>query len=207
MAGAIGRVIRQEPPCQGNRRQPETGTIHVIKLIDTWKLMKLLISSISFRTFQSFGPEPMMGSSWCGTTIGTHHYSRGTASMLLPRSFVASFQTSMPPLSPPWSIGSYWTDVFMVSYASFYYALLTCIIFLCRWRPETQSFHLPCGEMTVTLHDAVMFLSLGIRGHPVIGSAVSKGWHILVEEFLGAPPLARQGEEARCGRVSGMSLC
>jgi hypothetical protein len=91
-----GRVLRQEPPCQGNRRQPETGTIQVIKLIDTCKLMKLLISSISFRTFQSFGPEPMMGSSWCGTTIGIHHCSRGSASTLLPRSFVAAFQTSEP---------------------------------------------------------------------------------------------------------------
>jgi hypothetical protein len=103
--------------------------------------MKLLISSISFRTFQSFGLEPMMGSSWCGMTIGTHHCSKGPASTLLPRSFVVAFLTSVSPLSPPWSIGSYWTDVYMVSYASFYYALLTCIVFLCRsrWRPKTHS--------------------------------------------------------------------
>jgi hypothetical protein len=94
----------------------------------------------------------------------------------------------------------------MVSYASFYYALLTCIVFLCRWRPETHSFHLPCGEMIVMLQDAAMFLSLGIRGHPVIGSAVSEGWRGRVEEFLGAPPPAPQGKEVRRGRVSGVSL-
>jgi hypothetical protein len=28
-----GRVLRQEPPCQGDRRQPETGTILLIKLM------------------------------------------------------------------------------------------------------------------------------------------------------------------------------
>jgi hypothetical protein len=85
----------------------------------------------------------------------------------------------------------------MVCYVSFYYALLTCIVFLCRWRPETHSFHLPCGEMTVTLQDAVMFLGLGIRGRPVIGSAVSEGWCGRVEEFLGAsPPASGRGGEA-----------
>ena len=27
-----------------------------------------------------------------------------------------------------------------------------------RWRPETHNFHLPCGEMTVTLEDVAMIL-------------------------------------------------
>jgi hypothetical protein len=117
------------------------------------------------------------------------------------RSFIAAFQTSMPPLSPPWSIGSYWTDVYMDSYASFYYALLTCIIFLCRWRPKTHSFHLPCGEKTITLQDAAMFLGLGIRGRPMICSAVSEGWRGRVEDFLGAPL------RTMCGsRTGGWSL-
>jgi hypothetical protein len=71
---------------------------------------------------------------------------------------------------------------------------------------KDAQFHLPCGEMTVTLQDAVMFLGLGIRGRPVIGSAVSEGWRGRVEEFLGAPPPTPHGEEARHGRVSGVSL-
>jgi hypothetical protein len=33
-----------------------------------------------------------------------------------------------------------------------------------RWRPQTHSFHLPCGEMTVTLEDVAMILGLLIRG-------------------------------------------
>jgi hypothetical protein len=46
-----------------------------------------------------------------------------------------------------------------------------------RWRPETHSFHLPCGEMTVTLEDVVMILGLPIRGHPVTGCVEPSTWH------------------------------
>ena len=31
-----------------------------------------------------------------------------------------------------------------------------------RWRPKTHIFHLPCGEITVTLEDATMILGLKI---------------------------------------------
>ena len=31
-----------------------------------------------------------------------------------------------------------------------------------RWRPGTHSFHLPCGEITITLEDATMILGLKI---------------------------------------------
>jgi hypothetical protein len=51
-----------------------------------------------------------------------------------------------------------------------------------------------------------MFLGLGIRGCAVIGSVVSEGWSGRVEELLGTPGPAPQGEEARRGRVSGVSL-
>uniref|UniRef100_A0A453B733 Aminotransferase-like plant mobile domain-containing protein n=1 Tax=Aegilops tauschii subsp. strangulata TaxID=200361 RepID=A0A453B733_AEGTS len=34
-----------------------------------------------------------------------------------------------------------------------------------RWRPETHSFHLPCGEMTVTLEDWSMITAMPIEGH------------------------------------------
>jgi hypothetical protein len=33
-----------------------------------------------------------------------------------------------------------------------------------RWRPETHSFHLPCGEMMISLEDVAMILGLLIRG-------------------------------------------
>ena len=36
-----------------------------------------------------------------------------------------------------------------------------------RWRPETHSFHLRTGEMTVTLQDMSMILALPIEGKPM----------------------------------------
>ncbi|KAG8491605.1 hypothetical protein CXB51_014781 [Gossypium anomalum] len=38
-----------------------------------------------------------------------------------------------------------------------------------RWRPETHTFHLPCGECTVTLEDVALQLGLPIDGSPVTG--------------------------------------
>jgi hypothetical protein len=54
-----------------------------------------------------------------------------------------------------------------------------------RWRLETHSFHLPCGEMTVTLEDVAMILGLPIRGRPVIDRVDSAGWHERVTVFIG----------------------
>uniref|UniRef100_K3YL30 SWIM-type domain-containing protein n=1 Tax=Setaria italica TaxID=4555 RepID=K3YL30_SETIT len=44
----------------------------------------------------------------------------------------------------------------------------------CRWRPETHSFHLPFGEMMVTLQDCQKMLGLSIRGWAVTGPCVSE---------------------------------
>jgi len=38
------------------------------------------------------------------------------------------------------------------------------LAFVERWRRETNSFHLPFGEMTVTLYDAFVLLHLPIVG-------------------------------------------
>jgi hypothetical protein len=45
-------------------------------------------------------------------------------------------------------------------------ALLTG--FIDRWRPETHTFHLPFGEITVTLKDVAMLTGLPIRSRPVV---------------------------------------
>ena len=36
--------------------------------------------------------------------------------------------------------------------------------FIERWQPETNSFHMPWGEMTITLHDVYYILQLPISG-------------------------------------------
>ncbi|CAI0380364.1 unnamed protein product [Linum tenue] len=39
-----------------------------------------------------------------------------------------------------------------------------------RWRPETHTFHLPEGEMTITLKDVAILTGLPISGKAIIGS-------------------------------------
>jgi hypothetical protein len=77
-----------------------------------------------------------------------------------------------------------------------------------RWRPGTHSFHLPCGEMTVTLEDAAMILGLPIRGRPVTGRVESASWHERLAAFVDREPLAKvtglKGQEAK---VYVMWLC
>ncbi|KAM0869920.1 hypothetical protein ACQ4PT_040356 [Festuca glaucescens] len=57
-----------------------------------------------------------------------------------------------------------------------------------RWRPETHSFHLPCGEMTVTLQDVSMILALPIKGEPVCRSTASDGWREAMRDLIGNAP-------------------
>uniref|UniRef100_K4A1N4 SWIM-type domain-containing protein n=1 Tax=Setaria italica TaxID=4555 RepID=K4A1N4_SETIT len=50
---------------------------------------------------------------------------------------------------------------------------------------QTHSFHLPFGEMTVTLQDYQKMLGLSIRGNAVTGPCISEGWRARVATFLG----------------------
>jgi hypothetical protein len=66
------------------------------------------------------------------------------------------------------------------------------------WRLETNSFHLPCGEMTLTLEDVAMVLGLPIRGQPIIDHCDSSGWRDKVADFLGRePPMKVLGVKGR----------
>jgi hypothetical protein len=57
-----------------------------------------------------------------------------------------------------------------------------------QWRPETHSFHLPCGEMTVTLQDVSMILALPIKGEPVCRNTSSDGWREAMRDLIGNAP-------------------
>ncbi|XP_052481218.1 protein MAINTENANCE OF MERISTEMS-like [Gossypium raimondii] len=54
-----------------------------------------------------------------------------------------------------------------------------------RWRPETHTFHLPCGECTITLEYVNLQLGLPVDGYPVTGSVQSGDWGAVCYELLG----------------------
>ncbi|RYR65197.1 hypothetical protein Ahy_A03g011164 [Arachis hypogaea] len=68
-----------------------------------------------------------------------------------------------------------------------------------RWRLETHMFHLPWGDVTITLQDVAYHLGLRAHGNPVGGCLRDIGqWYntetwAMVEQLLGArPPLVAQ---------------
>ena len=56
-----------------------------------------------------------------------------------------------------------------------------------RWRPETHTFHLPHGEMSITLQDVEVVFELPIDGEVFVGAtAVEDGdWSQVCGELLG----------------------
>ncbi|KAH1064774.1 hypothetical protein J1N35_029761 [Gossypium stocksii] len=57
-----------------------------------------------------------------------------------------------------------------------------------RWRPKTHTFHLPCGECTITLEDVHLQLGLPVDGYVVTGSTQSADWGAICYERLGVIP-------------------
>ena len=53
-------------------------------------------------------------------------------------------------------------------------SLLTALVD--RWRPETHTFHLPCGEMAHTLQDVSFVLGLPLVGEAVGPRVVRPTW-------------------------------
>ncbi|KAL4281637.1 hypothetical protein GQ457_03G031160 [Hibiscus cannabinus] len=56
-----------------------------------------------------------------------------------------------------------------------------------RWRPETHTFHLPCGECTITLEDVSLQLGLPVKGRVVTGTCIDD-WSALCHNLLGKVP-------------------
>ncbi|XBH74137.1 hypothetical protein VPH35_101145 [Triticum aestivum] len=72
-------------------------------------------------------------------------------------------------------------------------AALTALID--HWRPETHTFHLRTGEMTVTLQDIAMITGLPIDGNPLCMNTDSDGWRAQMQALIGmVPPEPREPE-------------
>nr|XP_020191843.1 protein MAIN-LIKE 1-like [Aegilops tauschii subsp. strangulata] len=64
--------------------------------------------------------------------------------------------------------------------------------FIDRCRPETHSFHLPCGEMTVTLEDWAIITALPLEGRALTGRVERTNWHDRGVTLIGdCPPPAK----------------
>jgi hypothetical protein len=64
-----------------------------------------------------------------------------------------------------------------------------------RWRLETHMFHLPSGEITVTLQDIAMILGLPIDGTPVCGMVSSAGWRDSIGQAIDLWPPDVPGDQ------------
>uniref|UniRef100_K3Y399 Aminotransferase-like plant mobile domain-containing protein n=1 Tax=Setaria italica TaxID=4555 RepID=K3Y399_SETIT len=73
-----------------------------------------------------------------------------------------------------------------------------------RWRLKTHMFHLPFGEMTITMQDVAMILSLPLDGQPVTGIIQNENLRDMVEMHIGIrPPEPEDGDNSK--KTSGVS--
>ncbi|KAL6533033.1 hypothetical protein OROMI_027145 [Orobanche minor] len=59
--------------------------------------------------------------------------------------------------------------------------------FVERWQPDTNSFHMPFGEMTIMLHDVWQIIRIPIKGRLVDVDSTSTQMQVDVMEVLGVP--------------------
>ncbi|MFQ6632584.1 hypothetical protein Gotur_009827 [Gossypium turneri] len=57
-----------------------------------------------------------------------------------------------------------------------------------RWRPEMHTFHLPCGECTITLEDMQLQLGLPVDESALTRSVQSVDWRAVCYDLLSVIP-------------------
>lgn len=72
--------------------------------------------------------------------------------------------------------------------------------FIERWHPETNSFHMPFGELTITLHDVWYLLRVPVEGKPVITSSTIPRVKTQLGWLLGMTA-AEVDQEWRCSTI------
>ena len=76
-----------------------------------------------------------------------------------------------------------------------------------RWRPETHTFHLPCGEMTPTLQDVSYLLGLPLAGTAIGPLEASEYWREEMQARFAAalPGVLQLPDHAHGPRVSWLT--
>ena len=97
------------------------------------------------------------------------------------------------------SVGFY--VIYRLGHITIDWPLITSLVE--RWWPETHTFHVPVGEMTITLQDVAIILGLCIHGLVVTGTCVFDV-AALCEELLGVIPPA---DAIRGATISLRWLC
>ena len=87
----------------------------------------------------------------------------------------------------PYVICTRFYGIYRLGHIMIDWPLITCLVE--RWRPETHTFHVPIGEMTITLQDVAIILGLSIDGPAVTGTCVLDVAE-LCRELLGVTPPA-----------------
>jgi hypothetical protein len=75
-----------------------------------------------------------------------------------------------------------------------------------RWQPETQTFHLPCGDMMVTLEDFAMITALPLEGETCNGRVERSNWRQRITNLIGdcRPSIRNDEENVKDNRTSGI---
>ena len=69
-----------------------------------------------------------------------------------------------------------------------------------RWLPKTHTFHMPHGEVTITLQDVEVLLRLPINGEAIIGS-MQKEWENVCWDFLSFLPINDERKQLNGQRI------
>ena len=91
----------------------------------------------------------------------------------------------MDPYLRPYIIRFGFYGVYRIGHIILDWGLITSLFE--RWRPKTHTFHLPVGEMTITLQNVAIILGLRIHGLPITGKC-DIDWSLLYYELLGVTP-------------------
>ena len=97
----------------------------------------------------------------------------------------------------PYVIRSGFYGIYRLGHIAIDWPLITSLVE--RWRPKTHTFHVPVGEMTITLQDVAILLGLRIHGPAVTGTCSSM-WRYCARSCSASshPPMLSEEPPSPC---------